>query len=211
MLWTAGASVLWRARPALADGRVGYVFSANVVADSATATVLFQRVGAPGMRRTGRRGGPGARSLIAAEWDGSYEPFAWGGPSTLRLHPVGSSFSNIRRWHAERARCEGWYINIEQPWRRTRHGFDSRDDVLDVEVAADLSSWHFKDEDELEWCVEVGELTVSEAERIRRAADEAIAQLEARSWPFDEHAWTDLLPDPCWPRPRLPADWASPG
>ena len=208
MAWALGESVLWRARPQLAGEFVGYVFCANVVQDSAEAIVLFQAAGAPGMRRVGRRGGPRGRSLIERDWSGAHEPFVWRGPSTLRLHLVGTNFSVLRRWNSEAARCEGWYINLEQSWRRTRLGFDGRDDVLDVEVADDLSTWRLKDEDELESCVEVGDLTVAEARAIRRSAEHVVERLENRAWPFREDAWAHLVPDPRWPVP-LSADWSS--
>lgn len=97
---------------------------------------------------------------------------------------------------------------LEAPWRRTPIGFDTQDLVLDVTVAPDLSSWAWKDEDELAWSVEVGKLSAAEAEAIRGAGRRAIAALEARAWPFVPD-WSAYRPDPHWPVPALPENWAS--
>jgi predicted RNA-binding protein associated with RNAse of E/G family len=71
----------------------------------------------------------------------------------------------IRRWTG--TRFEGWYINLAAPWRRTGIGFDTLDQILDVGVADDPSSWRWKDEDELAWAVQTGRCTRREAEDIK--------------------------------------------
>jgi hypothetical protein len=190
---------------------VGYVLCANVVRDTGTDVVIFQPPGSPGIRRLGPRGGPQGRSLLEQAWDGGYEQFVWNGPSMVRLHPQDAEFSVIRRWDPAAGRCEGWYVNLERRWRRTPIGFDSRDDVLDVVAPPDLSSWRLKDEDELAWSVRTGEFTAEEAAAIRATATDVIERIRARSWPFEETAWEELGPDPGWPTPALPPDWASVG
>lgn len=186
---------------------MGFVYAANLVEDSEAAIVLYQPTGAPGRRRTGRRGGPRGRNMLPGGWDGRHQDMTWSGPGTTRLHPPGCGFAVLRRWSDADGRYTDWYVNLERPWRRTPLGFDTCDDVLDVVVADDLSGWHLKDDDELAWSVEVGKISREEAVGIRRAADVVVALVEGRAWPFDEDAWAAFAPDPTWPMPCLPDNW----
>jgi hypothetical protein len=207
MTWAPGDSVLWRSRP---GGVVGFMYAANVVADTADFVALYQAPGSPGKRRTGRRDGPRGRNMGRGGWDGSHADFTWPGPGMLRLHPAGGHYSVLRRFDPDGGRYRGWYVNLERSWRRTPVGFDSRDDVLDVVVSDDLSTWAPKDEDELEWSVEAGTLTTDEADEIRCVAKAAAAAIEARSFPFVDELYERLAPLAEWPLPRLPVTWAEP-
>lgn len=204
--WQSGAHVLWRSRP---QGQVGYVIPCTVVADTPQVTVLFQATGSVCKRRVGQRGGPHGRNLLVSDGSTSHEDVVWPGPPTLRLHPWGSTYSIIRSWNSAHACAEGWYVNLEAAWRRTRLGFDSQDLTLDITVAADLSSWAWKDEDELEWSVEAGKYSAEEAALIREEGLRVIEALETRSWPFSAD-WSQWCPDPEWEIPILPTDWADP-
>jgi predicted RNA-binding protein associated with RNAse of E/G family len=116
----------------------------------------------------------------------------------------------IRTWLDNEERFEGWYVNLEQPWVRTTVGFDSRDDVLDVTVSVDLGKRSLKDEDELEFAVEVGLLTSDEARSIRATAESAIDDIASRRWPFDQAAWQALRPPAHDQPPALPTGWDKP-
>ena len=202
-----GASIVWRSRP---GGDVGFVFGCLVLADDDETAAVVQPTGAPISTRKGRRGGPGGRSLLTGHWDGSRVERLWEGPPVVRLHPVGRSYSVIRTWVEAERRFHGWYVNLEQPWVRTTVGFDSRDDVLDVVVTDDLRQCTLKDEDELDFAVDVGKLTSSEARSIRTNAETAIDDITSRTWPFDESAWHAFRPARCDQPPVLPAGWAEP-
>jgi len=118
------------------------------------------------------------------------------------LTPVGAGRSFWAIWD-ERWAFQEWYVNLQLPLERTRFGFDTADNVLDVVVAADLSSWRWKDEHELVEAIRVGRFTTEEAEEVREEGRRALATLEARGWPFDG-VWSDWRPDPGWPTPELP-------
>jgi predicted RNA-binding protein associated with RNAse of E/G family len=92
---------------------------------------------------------------------------------------------------------EHWYVNFEQPLRRTLVGFDTFDEKLDLIVRTD-GSYRWKDEDELEQAAAAGLL---DADEVR-----AEAQRVLEEWPFPT-GWEDWRPDPSWPRPRLPQGW----
>lgn len=102
----------------------------------------------------------------------------------------------------------GWYVNLELPWRRTAMGFDSRDLVLDIVITEDLSSWEWKDADELEWALDAGTIDAETAEFTKSAGAQAIALLETRAFPFDTD-WDRWRPDPAWRLPTLPPHWAD--
>lgn len=199
-----GAPIVWRSR--LDDG-IGFVFACRVVADDNTVVALVQPTGATVSRREGRRGGPRGRSMLPDGWDGSRTVSVWERAPMVRLHPIGRSYSVIRTWLEADRRFRGWYVNLEQPWVRTAVGFDSRDDVLDVTVADDLSECGLKDEDELDFAVDVGKLTATDARSIRSTAASAIDDITSRRWPFDDIAWHAFQPVLGDQPPDLPVGW----
>jgi hypothetical protein len=181
--------VLWRS---VHDDGVGYVFAARLLADDADAVALFQPAGAAVVRRTGRREGPRG-SMLPGAWDGGHEHATWAGPAGVRLHVRGTALSVIRRWDG--AGSTGWYLNLELPWRPSPFGYDSRDLVLDVTAADDLSSWSWKDADQLALAVALGAVPAQRAAWIRAQGERAVRRPEARAFPFDAD-WSRWAPDP---------------
>ncbi len=102
-----------------------------------------------------------------------------------------------------------WYVNLQDPLRRTEIGFDTTDHALDVLIAPD-GSWRFEDEDELERAVRLGLFTPADAERFRADGRRAVRRVLRRDPPFDRD-WRSFLPDPSWPVPGLPEGWDRAG
>lgn len=202
--FAAGSSVVWRSRP---GGVVGYVCGCRVLLDEPGVIALLQPTGAPISRRGGTRAGPRGRSLPSREWDGSRLTGTWDYPPTVRLHPVGRSYSVIRTWVQADQEFTGWYVNLEQPWTRTDVGFDSRDDVLDVVVADDLSECSLKDEDEFGFAVESGAISTQEEASIRLAAHQAMEDVALRRWPFDAAGWPAVTPRDLTAPVEFPDGW----
>ena len=73
-------------------------------------------------------------------------------------------------------------------------------------MAPDLSSWAWKDEDELVWTEQVGLLAPAEAAAVRAEGERAVRAVEERDWPYRD-GWERWTPDPAWPVPELPDDW----
>jgi hypothetical protein len=90
-----------------------------------------------------------------------------------------------------------WYVNFEQPLRRTPLGVDTFDEKLDLIVRPD-GTYRWKDEDELEQAAAAGLL---DAEAVRAEASRVLEE-----WPFPT-GWEDWRPDPAWPAPKLPKGW----
>lgn len=110
----------------------------------------------------------------------------------------------VLRWTTEDG-TPVWYVNLQDPLRRTALGFDTVDHALDVVVELD-GSWWWKDEDELEEAVALGLFTAAEAAAFRIEGERAVTRILDREPPFDRD-WAGWRPDPSWPAPSLPAGW----
>ena len=129
----------------------------------------------------------------------------WRRGRTLHLLRPGVAHAIHLWWLPPDWRFGGWYINLQEPIRPTRLGFDSMDHVLDVVIDPDLS-WRWKDEEELDEAVEMGIVRVDDAREIRAEGERVIRRLESRSAPFCD-AWEQWRPDPAWSIPELPDGW----
>lgn len=202
-MWSSGDPIQLRY---VNDGRVSRLHPVTVVEDAAHAVALFLAAGTPIKIRYGINGKPIPRSLpyaerFSQEWtlgDG-----IWSEWHTLMLTPVGAGHSFWAVWD-EDWRFHEWYVNMQEPLRRTRHGFDTADETLDLVIQPDLLSWDWKDEHELDEGIRLGRYSVEHANEIRAEGRRALATLEARDWPFDRD-WRDWRPDPAWPRPASPS------
>jgi hypothetical protein len=97
-------------------------------------------------------------------------------------------------------------VNLQEPFRRTRRGFDTQDLELDIVVELD-GAWRYKDDEALDAWIERGRWTEAEVAAIRREGAAIAAELDAgRRWWSDD--WAVWEPDPAWRVPSLPVDWA---
>jgi uncharacterized protein len=131
-------------------------------------------------------------------WDVLERP--WAGDGIVIVGMPGRAHSIWLFW--ERGDFAGWYVNLEDPWRPSRLGFDTQDHELDIWVESD-GSWRWKDEDHLELAVEAGVFSAKEAAAFRAEGERVLAE-----WPFPT-GWEDWRADPSWPVPTAPADWAT--
>ncbi len=122
----------------------------------------------------------------------------WTGEGVLILGRPGRAHSIWLFW--DNGRFTGWYVQLEDPWRPFRLGFDTRDHVLDIWIPSD-GSWRWKDEQELDVAVDVGAVTPQEAAAFRAEGERVIAE-----WAFPT-GWEDWRADPAWALPSVPEDW----
>ena len=99
----------------------------------------------------------------------------------------------------------GWYVNLQEPFRRTQRGLETMDLMLDALVDPDRT-WRWKDEDELATFVERGVFDAAIATRVRDEGLRVVTRAERNEPPFSE-PWTEWRPDPSWTTPELPAGW----
>jgi hypothetical protein len=200
-----GASIVVRS-VSRTHGTVGTVWPRTVVSDDDELVVLFTPAGSVGKSRTGERGGPRGRILVRP--DGGHEDAVWKGNVLLAYRP-GDAFSVWVAWTAPTWEVRWRYVNIEEPWRRTPIGFDTRDLELDLWSGPNDAEWHWKDEDEIEWLVASGELDPVRAREIRAIGEDALARNARCEPPFDRD-WRAWRPDDGWSIPTVPSDWARP-
>lgn len=98
-----------------------------------------------------------------------------------------------------------WYVNLQDPPRRSAVGFDTMDQELDVIVELD-GSWRWKDEDELAEAIRRGVIAPEDEPRLRADGERAVRRILDGEPPFDLD-WSTWRPDPSWPPPELPTGW----
>jgi hypothetical protein len=175
--WRAGDRIILRE---VHQGRVWAVRPVTVVEDSADRVATYLAPGTMWKRPVSANSEP--LRLQTSDWRLADVP--WVGNAALRLTTPGAAHSVILWWELGPWRFDGWYVNLEQPSRRTLLGFDYLDQVLDIVVAPDRSSWYWKDEDEFAAAQELGILSKVEATAIRSEGEQVIAAIEGNAPPF---------------------------
>jgi Protein of unknown function (DUF402) len=130
---------------------------------------------------------------------------AWAGHGVLMLRRPGEAYSVWHFWEGADRRFAGWYLNLEEPFRRTTVGYDTQDLELDVWIAAG-ERWRFKDEALLEERVRDGRYTTAQSAAIRALGAEVGAMLDRGERWWDEQ-WAAFEPDPAWRAPAFPSGW----
>ncbi len=130
----------------------------------------------------------------------------WRGTDVLMLSVPGESHSIWAMWETGQSKLRCWYVNLEEPQRRTAMGFDSMDYELDIVINPDKSGWRWKDEDTFEEMVQVGIFSAEEALAIRAEGMRAIHKLETNQSPFCDD-WEHWSPPATWAIPVLSPGW----
>lgn len=128
----------------------------------------------------------------------------WHTHHCLQLMRPGDPYAPMGFWRQDLS-FVAWYINLQDPVRRSHVGYDRMDHVLDIVVGEDLRSWMWKDTDELEKVVELGLVTPEMAAEVRRNGEAVVAMIEAGEAWWGE--WRSWEPDPGAPIPTLPDGW----
>ena len=136
--------------------------------------------------------------LRTLRWD--HVEHVWHGSHALRLLRPAVAHCLYLFWAEADWAFEGWYVNLQAPFVRSRVAFDTRDHALDLVVEPD-GTWRWKDEDHLALAVAVGAFTREEAGAIRAEGERVVAE-----WPFPT-GWEEWRADPSWPLPALPVGW----
>ena len=189
MRWEPGEVVVWRETW---RGDTYFVWPVRVVADGDRELALYVAGGTP-------------FHFPPASWPFEGEhPWAgrdrWIGHGLLVLHRPGDAHAIWHFWEDDERRFAGWYVNMQDPFRRDGAAFDTQDHELDLWIEPD-GSWRWKDEDKMEGWILQGRFTREEVAAMRAEGERVLAE-----WPFPT-GWEDWTPDPSWPVPELPAGW----
>ena len=143
--------------------------------------------------------------------DGRLHPWAdrpaWQGHGMLALRRPGEAYSVMHFWERPERRFAGWYLNLEEPFRRTATGYDGQDLELDIWLPAS-GGYELKDEEMVGERVREGRFTEGQAEAIHALGRELVAMLERGERWWDE-SWTSFVPDPAWRAPSFPDGWET--
>jgi predicted RNA-binding protein associated with RNAse of E/G family len=184
------------------DARIEMCWPCRVVEDRADLLALFIAADSPykaGPKRSARA------KRAALRCDVPPDEYVWRN-DTLRLMFPGRRHSVSLFWShdAESRRLVKYFLNLEEPFRRTEVGFDTQDHTLDIEIAPDLD-WRWRDEEELENHVAEGFYTRALAEAVRTEGKHVIDAVLRREHPCLR--WNDWRPPPDWDVPALVGGW----
>jgi hypothetical protein len=188
-MWSEGDVVM--RREVLNDGRCWAEFPVVVVRDEPELLATYIAEGAP-------------FTFPAGAWPiaGGRHPWAhrrcWTGHGALMLQRPGDAHAIWVFWHGPEREHRGWYVNLQDPFRRTLRGYDTQDHELDLIVHTD-GTVERKDEELLDVRVQEGRFTQDQARAFRAEADrlERRLRLGDRWW---DPWWALWEPDPAWAR-----------
>jgi hypothetical protein len=186
-MWSPGQVVI--RREVLNDGRAWLLAPVVVVRDEPNLLATYLAEGTPfefpdGDWPTGDGHHP---------WHGRGR---WEGHGLLMLQRPGESYAVWIFWHGPEREFRGWYVNLQEPFRRTDAGYDTQDLELDIWVALD-GEWQWKDDELLEERVLEGRFSGDQVAEIRAVGQSVAADLDAgRRWWSDD--WASWTPDPSW-------------
>ena len=193
--WAAGDRIVYRE---VLRGRVWTAKPVTVVQDTIDLVALYLPAGTlckfPGDGYDRRRD----------HWP--LVDMVWRYTDVLHLITPGAGHALWVMWDIGHAALRCWYVNLQEPIRRTSVGFDTMDHELDVVVSPDRSDWQLKDEEQLARSQHIGLYTDEEARAIRAEAERAIGLMQAREPPWDD-GWEHWHPPAHWPMPQLPEGW----
>jgi hypothetical protein len=172
---------------------VGMTWPYRVVRDDEELVALYIPTGSTFMRWHTPE--PGRRELVEGEWR----------RDVLRLMYPEKAYSIWLFWEGEGRPFTTYYVNFEEPYRRTAVGFDTNDHTLDIVVAPDLS-WRWKDREEFEALVSGGTFSSEFGASVETAAAEVVQLIESAQEPFSG-VWPQWFPPEDWTKPVLHPHW----
>ena len=182
-------------------GKLWWACPAFVVQDSPDLMVLYWPVGTPTRS-------PVRRPTVEDELYNRIELIErnWTDNDVLSLNTRGAAHSIevMREENTHKLRC--WYVHLQEPLRRTRIGFDTMDQMLDIIISPDRMRWHWKDEDEFSEAEAIGVYSQAKAQSIRREGERVIGLLNANASPFCD-GWENWTPPKEWGVPAFPPGW----
>ncbi len=200
-IWEPGEPTLLRSIER--NGKVHAARPVTVVADDGETVALQLVVGTRMVWPVFGDRSDLIKKFASGEW--TFAEREWADNDVLILMREGDAYSPQLYRAANGARTL-WYVNLQDPVRRTPLGFDTLDHILDVFAGHDLSWWQLKDEHELAEAVQLGVLTRDRATEIRAVAAHVGELIDSgNAW---WRTWSEWEPDRSLPIPRLPDSWA---
>jgi predicted RNA-binding protein associated with RNAse of E/G family len=199
IFWKPGETVLLRG---VWREKLWFAIVAYIVQDTDDLIALYWHAGTPnrlpGWRITGKD--------FLVEKQPKLIASTWTRTNLLMLAKPGETHSIELMWDGESGEFLCWYVNLQEPLRRTPLGFDTMDLALDVVINPDRSKWRWKDENEFAGLIELGLVSSSEAKAIRSEGERVIQMAETNQSPFCD-GWENWSAPEDWEIPEFPPDW----
>jgi hypothetical protein len=191
-------------RYVLTDGRIEMCWPCRVVEDSEEIVALF--IAAESKYRAGPKRTAAEKRAIPSPPLPS-EEYVWRA-DTLRLMFPGRLHSVSLFWARgdEGSGFSRYFVNMEEPFRRTPIGFDTQDHTLDIVIQPDLS-WAWRDENEFRNHVREGFFTEGLAEAVREEGIRVLDEISSGVHPC--LGWTEWSPEKSWKPPVVSEQWAT--
>ncbi len=200
-MWSKGSQILYRE---VAHGKVWTARPVTVIQDAHDLVVLSFRRDTPWKVCVPE---DAATDLLHCKADLSQwrlEDVVWSRGDTVFLVSPGTAHAVHVQWDRQR-QFVGWYVNMQEPIRRTNLGFDFLDHELDIVVSPDLH-WRWKDRDHMEQAQSIGLFSPEQASAIAQEGQRALEDIRRRAVPFDG-SWNDWRSPSDWTIPNLPDGW----
>jgi len=196
--WSPGDNVVVRG---ILKSKLWWACAAYVVQDTPELLALYWPVGTPTRS-------PIRRPTVQDELENhiELEDRNWTDNDVLSLNMHGAAHSIELMWEAGRRKFRCWYVHLQGPLRRTRIGVDTMDQMLDIVISPDRSSWRWKDEDEFNEAEKIGVYSSAKAQSIRAEGKRVIGMLNDNASPFCD-GWEDWNPPAEWTIPKYPEGW----
>ena len=196
--WTPGEIIVMRG---VWKAKLWWACPAYIVQDTPELLALYWPVGTP-TRSPVRR--PTVEDELYNRIE--LEDRNWTDNDVLSLNTPGSAHSIELMWQAGTRKIRCWYVHLQEPIRRTEIGFDTMDQMLDIVISPDRSSWRWKDEDEFNEAERIGVYSHAKAHSIHQEAERVVELLNANASPFCD-GWENWTPPAGWTIPSFPLGW----
>ena len=196
--WATGESATLRG----VGSKVFWAYPTIVVQDISDLIVLYMPTGVCGKNVDHK---PAPRELLSADQIKIIDS-QWKLTDVLMLIVPDEAFSTYIMWETGTKNLKCWYINLQEPIRRTSIGFDTMDNMLDVVISPDMSKWHWKDDDEFAEAQNLGLYTTEKAREIWAEGEKAVRLVtkERRALYAQWEKWNAA---PEWVVPKLSPLW----
>lgn len=198
--WTAGSPIVYRE---VWQGKIWTARPVIVVQDRPDLIALYLPSGTHWKLPAGNRE-QYLHFLRTGEW--TLADATWLSGDTLFLLCPGNAHAVHVMWEPSKREFVGWYINLQEPARRTAKDFDFMDQELDIFVKPDLSEWTWKDEAHLRRAHVDGRFSTDQVDEIRAEGERVIERVRSKASPFNE-GWETWNPPTEWLIPDLPEGW----
>ena len=173
-----------------------------VIQDTAELIALYMPAGVLG-KDTDHK--PTPKELLSAEKI-NIADCQWERTDVLFLIIPGESFSTYAMWETGTNNLNCWYVNLQEPIKRTPIGFDTMDNMLDVVISPDMSKWRWKDDEEFAEAQKVGFYSSEKAREIWTQGERAVKLVTSERRLMYEK-WATWQANPEWSLPKLSPLW----